>query len=196
MKAGIGYGGSCFPKDTKALVQIAGHVEHDFDLLKSVIQVNNRQQAFLVENLTKRFGSIKGKRVAVLGLAFKPNTDDIREAASIVMIRRLLESEAKVVAYDPVAMDNARRMVPDIMYAKSVREALTNADAVMIVTEWREFLDLPLPLFAKLMKNPVVFDGRNCFQLEDARRHGIEYYSIGRPPVFKRNDSLKMNMVD
>ncbi|AWO74556.1 MULTISPECIES: UDP-glucose dehydrogenase family protein [Geobacillus] len=180
LRAGIGYGGSCFPKDTKALVQIAGDVDHQFELLEAVIKVNNKQQLKLVEKARSRFGSLRGKKVALLGLAFKPNTDDMREAASIVIARELLREGASVVVYDPVAMENAKRIIGDeVVYASSVEEALTDADLAMIVTEWEEIKQLPLDLYAKYMKTPIVFDGRNCYPLEEVKKHAIEYHSIG-----------------
>lgn len=148
----------------KALVQIAGDVDHQFELLEAVIKVNNKQQLKLVEKARSRFGSLRGKKVALLGLAFKPNTDDMREAASIVIVRELLKDGALVTAYDPVAVENAKRIIGDeVVYASSVEEALTDADLAMIVTEWEEIKQLPLDLYAKYMKTPIVFDGRNCY---------------------------------
>ena len=191
LRAGIGYGGSCFPKDTKALVQIAGDVDHQFELLQAVIKVNNKQQVKLVEKARNRFGSLRGKKVALLGLAFKPNTDDIREAASIVIARELLKDGALVMAYDPVAVENAKRVIGDgIMYASSVEEALTDADLAMIVTEWEEIKQTPLNLYTKWMKTPVLFDGRNCYSLEEVRKHLIEYHSIGRESVLTNMVSI------
>jgi UDPglucose 6-dehydrogenase len=185
LQAGIGYGGSCFPKDTKALVQIAGNVQHRFELLEAVIKVNNKQQALLVEKAKHYFGSLKGKQVALLGLAFKPNTDDIREAASLVIVKRLIAEGAKVTAYDPVAIDNVKKVLnSSIQYAKTVIDALRDADAAFIVTEWEEFKTLPLSTFVKYMREPIVFDGRNCYALEEARRSGLTYISIGRSPIF------------
>jgi UDPglucose 6-dehydrogenase len=184
LRAGIGYGGSCFPKDTKALVQIAGDVDHQFELLEAVIKVNNKQQVKLVEKARKRFGSLRGKNVTLLGLAFKPNTDDMREAASIVIARELLKDGALVTAYDPVAVENAKRVIGDgVMYASSVEEALTGADLAMIVTEWEEIKQTPLDSYLKWMKTPVIFDGRNCYSLEEVRKYAIEYHSIGRQNV-------------
>ncbi|QOR67891.1 UDP-glucose/GDP-mannose dehydrogenase family protein [Cytobacillus suaedae] len=184
LKAGIGYGGSCFPKDTKALVQIAGNVEHSFDLLESVIRINNKQQLKLVEKALLRFGSLKGMKVALLGLAFKPNTDDVREAASIVLVERLLEEGAQVTVYDPVAMDNARKVLKDqVDYANSLHEALDLADMAFIVTEWDEIKEFPLEEFEKLMNTPIVFDGRNCYRLEEVEQYAMEYHSIGRAMV-------------
>jgi UDPglucose 6-dehydrogenase len=184
LQAGIGYGGSCFPKDTKALVQIAGNVKHHFELLEAVIKVNNRQQTLLVEKAKKYFGSLKGKKIALLGLAFKPNTDDVREAASLVIAKKLVEEGAEVVAYDPVATENAQKMLQSsIQYAQTVTEALRNADAAFIVTEWDEFKTLPLSTFKQYMRTPIVFDGRNCYAVEEAAKSGLTYISIGRPAV-------------
>lgn len=191
LRAGIGYGGSCFPKDTKALVQIAGDVDHQFELLEAVIKVNNKQQLKLVEKARSRFGSLRGKRVALLGLAFKPNTDDMRQAASIVIARELLQDGASVAAYDPVATENAKRIIGDeVVYASSVEEALTGADLAMIVTEWEEIKQLPLELYVKCMKTPIVFDGRNCYLLEEVKKHSIEYHSIGRESVLTNMVSI------
>ncbi|MED2124578.1 UDP-glucose dehydrogenase family protein [Bacillus thuringiensis serovar darmstadiensis] len=168
LKAGIGYGGSCFPKDTHALIQIAGNVEHDFDLLKSVITVNNSQQASLVGKIKNVLGDMEGKQVAMLGLAFKPNTDDMREAASIVIANDLVKMGAKVVAYDPIATENAKRILPnEVQYVYSVEGAVKNADVVLIVTEWDEIKEFPMEQYVDLMKQPIIFDGRNC--------HGLEY---------------------
>lgn len=188
LRAGIGYGGSCFPKDTQALVQIAGNVNHRFDLLESVIRVNNRQQALLVHKALERFGSLRGMKIALLGLAFKPNTDDMREAASIVVSNKLLEEGAEVVAYDPVAMDNARRVLdPRVRFADSVEEVLAGADAAFLLTEWPEFQELSFDVFVRLMKEPVLFDGRNCFSLEYVRNYPVEYHSVGRPSVWRKS---------
>jgi UDPglucose 6-dehydrogenase len=181
LQAGIGYGGSCFPKDTKALVQIAGNVEHKFELLESVIKVNNYQQDKLVERAKEYVGSLKGKKAAILGLAFKPNTDDIREAASIVVAKRLLEEGAAVVAYDPVAIPNAQKVLGDsIDYCSSIQQALLHSDFVFIVTEWEEIRETPLALYKRWMREPVIFDGRNCYSIEEAREEAIVYYSVGR----------------
>lgn len=186
LKAGIGYGGSCFPKDTHALIQIAGNVEHDFDLLKSVITVNNNQQASLVEKVKDILGDIKGKQIAMLGLAFKPNTDDMREAASIVIASDLVELGAKVVAYDPIAIENARKILPnEVQYVSSVEEAVTNADVTLIVTEWDDIKAFPIEKYIELMKKPIIFDGRNCHGLEYVKKFDVDYYSVGRPAIVR-----------
>ncbi|MFV1453309.1 UDP-glucose dehydrogenase family protein [Bacillus mycoides] len=186
LKAGIGYGGSCFPKDTHALIQIAGNVEHDFDLLKSVITVNNNQQASLVEKVKNVLGDMNGKQVALLGLAFKPNTDDMREAASIVIAKDLVEVGAKVIAYDPIAIENARKILPnEVQYVSSVEEAVTNADVTLIVTEWDDIKAFPIEKYIELMKKPIIFDGRNCHGLEYVKKFDVDYYSVGRPAIVR-----------
>jgi UDPglucose 6-dehydrogenase len=185
LRAGIGYGGSCFPKDTKALVQIAGNVEHEFDLLKSVIQVNNKQQRLLVDKAKERFGSLEGKTIALLGLAFKPHTDDMRESASIIISEQLLAEGVRVQAYDPIAMDHAKSILPsEIVLCESIEGALKGADCVFIVTDWPEFKQMDLSAAKALLKEPVIFDGRNCFNLDHAASHQIEYHSIGRASVY------------
>ncbi|MFO6497762.1 UDP-glucose dehydrogenase family protein [Bacillus sp. z60-11] len=184
LKAGIGYGGSCFPKDTNALVQIAGHVEHDFELLKSVIKVNNVQQTLLLEKAVRRFGELKGKRVALLGLSFKPNTDDMREAPSIIIAEKLVEMGASVKAFDPVAVKHAKQMLPgSVRYAETIEDAVKGADAVMILTDWEIIKSFPLASYKTLMDEPVIFDGRNCYPLWEAAEAGVEYHSIGRRQV-------------
>ncbi|MFS0559905.1 UDP-glucose/GDP-mannose dehydrogenase family protein [Terribacillus sp. 179-K 1B1 HS] len=191
LNAGIGYGGSCFPKDTKALVQIAGDVNHTFDLLESVINVNNKQQQIPVDiaQMVVR-GGLEGKKVAMLGLAFKPNTDDMRESASIVLAQKLTELGANISAYDPIAIENAKRLLPEtVHYAANTEEALQDADVAIIVTEWDEFKDLPLTVFEKQMKQPIVIDGRNCYPLSYVETANIDYYSIGRPSVIRAKRS-------
>lgn len=184
LKAGIGYGGSCFPKDVNALIQLAGNMDHDFELLRAVINVNNRQRKLLVSKARDRLGELSGKRAAILGLSFKPNTDDVREAASITVIEELLKEGAQVVAYDPKANNHAKKVLPqNVIYADSVEEALKNADVAFILTEWHEFKLLDFEKVACLMKEPLIFDGRNCFPLEYIRQFDIEYHSIGRPPM-------------
>ena len=184
LHAGIGYGGSCFPKDTKALIQLAGNVAHKFDLLESVINVNNQQQALLFNKAVNTLGSLNGKRVAVLGLAFKPNTDDIREAASLVIIEKLINAGANVVAFDPIATDNTKKALGDrIEYTNSAEEAISEADVAFIVTEWNEIKDLPLSKYHEKMKTPIIFDGRNCYSLKEAEKHHVQYISVGRRTV-------------
>lgn len=186
LNAGIGYGGSCFPKDTKALVEIAGKAEYDFELLKGVIKVNQKQQEILLDKINERFESLEGKKVAVLGLAFKPNTDDMREAASIVIIKQLIEKGANVVAYDPVAMVNAKKILDsNVKYATNTIDALKDADIALILTEWNEFKDLDILVFEENMKLPVIFDGRNCYDPKIIENYHVEYHSMGRPSIEK-----------
>jgi UDPglucose 6-dehydrogenase len=190
LKAGIGYGGSCFPKDTNALVQIAGNVEHDFQLLKAVIEVNNKQQASLVYKAAQ-VTSLAGQKVALLGLAFKPNTDDMREASSLVIAEQLLKEGAHVTAYDPQAMNRAKSMLPQEMrYAETIDEALDGAAAAFLVTEWPEVKNYPLKRYVQLMKQPLLFDGRNCYSLEEAAQYELDYYSIGRSAVLRKKISI------
>ncbi|AHA75389.1 MULTISPECIES: UDP-glucose dehydrogenase family protein [Bacillus] len=184
LKAGIGYGGSCFPKDTHALIQIAGNVDYEFELLKSVIRVNNKQRSLLVQKAKKKLGNLAGKQVAILGLAFKPNTDDIREAASIGIARELVAMGAVVKAYDPVAMNNAAKFFPsEVEYTRSIDEAIQDADVTFILTEWDEIKNYPLSKYVKLMEQANIFDGRNCYDLNEVKKFELYYSSIGRLEV-------------
>jgi len=190
LNAGIGYGGSCFPKDTKALIQIAGNVHYDFELLKGVVNVNKKQQVLLLNKLKDIYPNLTGKRIGVLGLAFKPNTDDMREAPSLLVIKELVENGAEVYAYDPIAVDNAKLLLPpQVIYTVSVTEAIQSADAVLILTEWDEIKQIDISLFYK-MSNPIVIDGRNCFSLERMKKSDIEYHSVGRPSINEKIEEL------
>jgi UDPglucose 6-dehydrogenase len=184
LQAGLGFGGSCFPKDTDSLIHTASTLGSDFRLLKAVVEINRERVAHFVEGIRKALNPLDGKVVAVLGLAFKPNTDDMREAKSVEVINRLLALGASVRAYDPVAVTNARKMLPAaVTYSDSPYEATTGADALVLVTEWNEFKFLNLERVRGLMRRPVVFDGRNIWEPDRMRRLGFEYYSIGRKPV-------------
>lgn len=184
LNAGIGYGGSCFPKDTRALASIGKKVDYDMPLLDNVIHTNELQKKVIVEKVEEQFGNVEGKDIAILGLAFKPNTDDMREAPSILITKKLIEKGANVYAYDPIASTNAKRILSkEIKYCSSIEEAIENVDITVILTEWQEIKDFPLENYKKHMKQPVLFDGRNCFTLEQAKENGIEYHSIGRPVV-------------
>ncbi len=186
LQAGIGYGGSCFPKDTKALAQLAGNVQHPFELLEAVIKVNNRQQSLPVEKAKDLLGSLQGVKIAVLGLAFKPKTDDIREAASIKMIAELLDEGAIVTAFDPVAIPNAKKIFDGrISFADGIREAILNTDLAIIATEWDQIKMFPLYLYAEYMNDALIIDGRNCYSLAEAKAQNIKYVSIGRPALMK-----------
>lgn len=190
LQAGIGYGGSCFPKDTNALVQMAGEMEHEFELLESVIEVNAKQQVKLVQMAKDYVKDLSGKRAGILGLSFKPNTDDIREAASIEMIKLLLEEGVQITVYDPVAQENAKSILgASVTFAENCFDAIEDQEMLFLVTEWEEFKVLRLKTISKLMKTPLLFDGRNCFSLEEAESAMIDYHSIGRPAV--KHSSVK-----
>ncbi|MCB0874738.1 MAG: UDP-glucose/GDP-mannose dehydrogenase family protein [Solirubrobacterales bacterium] len=180
LKAGIGYGGSCFPKDVSALKQLAGNSGYHFQLLNSVIEVNELQKRRVIGKLTKHLGSLVGKRIALLGLAFKPNTDDMREASSLVLSARLQGEGAEVVGYDPVAKDAASGLLPSIEFASSPGEALAGADGAILVTEWSEFADLDWPALAAEMTSAVIVDGRNFLDPERMRAAGFAYEGVGR----------------
>jgi UDPglucose 6-dehydrogenase len=178
---GVGYGGSCFPKDVKAMLKFAGAHNYDFQILKAVEAVNERQKIRLLAKIKKHFGNVKGKRLALWGLAFKPKTDDMREAPAVPLIRGLLEAGASVTAYDPEAMKVARDIFgTGVEFADSSYDALKGADALVIVTEWNEFREPDFSRIQKALKNPVVFDGRNIYNPEQMRSLGFTYYSIGR----------------
>ena len=183
--AGIGYGGSCFPKDVQALAKTSEDYDYDFRILKSVMDVNYDQKKKLLPMVNNYFGGdLKGKTIAVWGLAFKPYTDDIREAPALENIEALLEAGATVTAYDPEAMNNVKEILGDkITFCHTPYAALDDADALMIFTEWPQFRTPEFEKMAKLLKNKVVFDGRNLYELEQMREMGYTYYSIGREKV-------------
>ena len=180
---GIGFGGSCFPKDVQALVRTANANDYDFRVLQSVLDVNEHQRGILADRIKDHFGGdLSGRHFAVWGLAFKPNTDDVREAPSHVVIRRLLEEGATVSAFDPEAAETTRAVLGDeITYAKSEYDALSGADALVICTEWHEFRRPNFDELHARLKQPLVFDGRNLYEPKRAAELGIEYYSVGRP---------------
>jgi UDPglucose 6-dehydrogenase len=180
LQAGIGFGGSCFPKDVDALKQLAGNSGYHFQLLTSVIEVNELQKRRVIGKLHKHLGGLVGKRVALFGLAFKPNTDDMREASSLVLSARLNADGATVTAYDPVAEEQARKLVSVIDYASTPLEAVAGADAVVLVTEWPEFLELDWKLVAEAMRGSLVIDGRNALDEDAVRAAGLLYEGIGR----------------
>jgi UDPglucose 6-dehydrogenase len=180
LRAGIGYGGSCFPKDVSALKMLAGNTGYHFQLLTSVIEVNELQKRRVVGKLEKHLGSLIGKRIALLGLAFKPDTDDMREASSLVLAARLQGEGAEVVAYDPVAAERAADLLGSVEMATSAMEALDGADAAVLVTEWREFADLDWTAAAERMTRPLVVDGRNFLDPKVLTSAGFEYEGIGR----------------
>ena len=179
--AGAGYGGSCFPKDVKAIIRTADEYGYNLRLLKAVEEVNDTQKEVLFEKVKKRFKSdLKGKKVALWGLAFKPNTDDMREAPSLRLIDLFESAGASVVAYDPVAMKEAKRRIGNrITYGKDAYDCLIDADCLVLVTEWNEFRNPNWSVIAKLMKQKIVFDGRNIYEKESLRQAGFEYSGIG-----------------
>jgi UDPglucose 6-dehydrogenase len=184
LQAGLGYGGSCFPKDTDSLIHTAATLGYRFDMLRAVVDVNTGRVEHFVAMMERALAPMRTRRIAVLGLAFKPNTDDMREAKSIEVISRLVELGATISAYDPVAMTNARKVLPTLVeYADTPYAAATGADGVALLTEWNEFKFLNLERLRTAMRRPVVFDGRNIWDAERMRRLGFEYYSIGRKPV-------------
>ena len=184
LKAGLGYGGSCFPKDTKALHWLANDNGYEIKTIKAAIEVNENQKYKLFRKAKERFGSLKGKKVAVLGLTFKPGTDDLREAPSIPNVRRLLNEGAEIVAYDPVGEENFKKLFPtEITYVKTPEETLKDADIAFIFTEWDTIKNINLNKYVELMNNAVIYDGRNCYDLNEVMQHNVDYYSVGRQSV-------------
>jgi UDPglucose 6-dehydrogenase len=187
LQAGIGYGGSCFTKDVSALKMLAANSGYHFQLLNSVIEVNELQKRRVMAKLSKHLDSLVGKRVALLGLAFKPDTNDMRGASSLVLASRLEGEGAKVVAFDPVAEPRAAELLPGVEMAASAMDALEGTDAAVLVTEWPEFAALDWPEVAKRMNNPVLVDGRNFLDPEAIRAAGMAYEAIGRPSIADRS---------
>jgi len=185
---GIGYGGSCFPKDVQALVKAGKDDDFDFNVLRSVMEVNNRQKTVLFPKIMNYFdGNITGKNIAVWGLAFKPDTDDIREAPALYLIDKLVESGAVITAFDPEAMENVQQLVGDkIRYAEDEYQALNNADALIICTEWSIFRNPDFEKIKTKMSGNAIFDGRNLFDLEDMESKGFCYFSIGRKAIISK----------
>lgn len=183
LKAGIGFGGACFPKDTKGLLKISEHMGQEFKLLQEVINVNNLQYRSLVMKLEEELENLDKRTISILGLSFKPNTDDMREAPSIKIITELKNKYpgVRIKAYDPVAMGVAKKEIGNIIgYSDSITEAVMGSDAVLIVTEWKEFISFGLDNYKKLLKTPIIIDGRNCFDPQEAIKLNITYRSIGR----------------
>jgi UDPglucose 6-dehydrogenase len=186
---GIGYGGSCFPKDVQALAKTANEFDSPLQIVNAVMQVNETQKTILFPKINEFFEcDLKDKKIAVWGLSFKPNTDDIREAPSLYMIDKLLESGATVAAYDPEAINNVRQVYHDkIQYGNDMYQILENADALLIVTEWSTFRNPDFNKIKSLLKQPVIFDGRNLFEIEQMEELDFHYESIGRKAVVKKN---------
>jgi UDPglucose 6-dehydrogenase len=179
---GIGFGGSCFPKDVKAVIRSAAEHKYRFRVLEAVEAVNRAQKTRMLRTMRRHYRTLEGRRIAVWGLAFKPKTDDMREAPSVPLVEGLLAGGAVVQAFDPEAMDTARRLFGrSITYARSAYDALRHADGVLVVTEWNEFRRPDFERMRRLMRAPVVFDGRNVFTPALMQQHGFRYYSIGRP---------------
>ena len=181
LNAGLGFGGSCFPKDIQSLVHTAERFSYDFKLLKDVLDINEERVPHFVKNIKDRMGELRGKVIGILGLSFKPDTDDMRDAKSVEIINMLLNEGAVIKAYDPVSMENAKRILPAIKYCANAYEVSEGAEALIIITEWREFKLLNMERIKNLMRKPAIFDGRNIYDAERTRKMGFEYYSIGRP---------------
>ena len=182
---GVGYGGSCFPKDVIALVNTANENNYDFKILKSVVEVNRRQvEVFFNKILNHYKGNIKGKHFGMWGLAFKPNTDDVREAPALALIKKLVDEGAKVKAFDPEAIETTKAQLgKKVEYAETAYDAIKNSDALIIVTEWNEFRNPDLEKVKSLLKEPVIFDGRNLYDLDTMKEKKFTYYSIGRAVI-------------
>lgn len=179
LSAGLGWGGSCFPKDVQGMVKVSEDLGYDFDLLKEVIVINDDQTKHFLRRMEKAIGGFEGKRIALMGLAFKPNTDDIRDAKSLIMIDEIQAKGGTVVGYDPVAEENIRELYPNLEFAPSVYDLGIGADALVLVTEWNEFRQLDLERLGQQMNRKVLFDGRRVYDRSKAERAGFEYYTIG-----------------
>lgn len=180
LQAGLGWGGSCFPKDVSAMIATADALGYDFQLLKAVKQINDEQPLYFVGKMRDALDGLEGKRIAILGLSFKPNTDDLREAKSLQIIAALLAEGAEVRAYDPIAMPKARAIFPQITYCENAYDAAADCDAVAVVTEWNEFRQINLEKLRQAMRRPLLFDGRNIYNPQKVKQAGLEYYGIGR----------------
>ena len=186
LNAGIGYGGFCFPKDSQAFIKIAENYGYDYKLLKATNEINDEQKKDFVEKVKRALGNVTGKTIGILGLAFKPNTDDMRFAPSIYIINELQKLGAKIKAYDPVAMDKAKNILSNVSFCKDPYEASKGADALLILTEWNEFKEIELKKIKSLLKNPLIIDGRNIYDLSTMEKEGFRYISIGRKEVFPK----------
>jgi UDPglucose 6-dehydrogenase len=177
---GPGYGGSCFPKDTRALSRMGHERGYVFKILDSVIEVNEEQKERMVNKIREKVGDLRGKTIGVLGLSFKPNTDDIRDSSSIVIIERLLSMGAKVKAFDPAAMEETKAVLPELEYGEDAYDVAQGADALVLVTEWNQFRRLDLPRIRGLLKRPIFIDLRNVYDPDQMRRLGFDYCGVGR----------------
>lgn len=184
LNAGIGYGGSCFPKDTKALHWLSNYYDYELKTIKAAIEVNGNQKIKLIKKARKYYEDFNGLNIAVLGLTFKPNTDDLREAPSLDCIPILLDDGANIKAFDPIGEENFKNFYPNqITYCKNIDETIKDADLCLIFTEWDEIKQYDMSKFEKLMTKPIVLDGRNCYSLDEAKKHNIVYNSIGRKEI-------------
>ncbi len=181
LHAGPGFGGSCFPKDTRALLQVARNAKVPLNIIRSVIKANENQKERAVRRIKAAMRPVKGKTIGVLGLSFKPNTNDIRESPSIYIIQKLLKAGAEIKAFDPAAVNDAKKILPSITYCKNAYDTVKNADAVVLATEWNQFRSLNLSRIRKLLKSEYFFDLRNVYEPEKIKKMGFRYYSIGRP---------------
>lgn len=200
LQAGIGYGGSCFPKDTRALRYIAKSKGYSFKLMNAVIEINNKQKYIVISKLQDVLGELDGKKIAVLGLTFKPETDDLREAPSIPIIKTLVDEGAEVSVHDPVALNKASAHLPENVFAsESIEEVVDNADAIVLLTEWKQYKDLDWAAIARLMENPVLIDGRNALDAARIKAAGFDYYGVGRCFAGNREarrKTVKLNLTD
>jgi UDPglucose 6-dehydrogenase len=189
---GIGFGGSCFPKDVSALLKSGKEVGYDFEIIQSVLDVNESQKTTIVAKLKNYFGDLTGLKFALWGLAFKPDTDDIREASALYIIKELIDLGAEITVYDPEAMQNVKNLIGDkVAYAKNEYEALENADALVIATEWSTFRNPDFDRIKSLLLNPIIFDGRNIFELDQMKNLGFYYNSVGRKTVLPIVQAVK-----
>ncbi len=180
LNAGIGYGGSCFPKDTLALIDIADKLNYEFKILKKVVEVNHEQRKVYYAKVKKELGDLKGKKIAIWGLAFKDNTDDVRESPALDIIPWLLNDGAEVFAYDPIAQENAAVLLPEsVNYVKDAYDTLNDADALLIITDWKEFRQVNLSEIKKRLKTPLIIDGRNMYSRDDMDENGLTYIGMG-----------------
>jgi UDPglucose 6-dehydrogenase len=180
LHAGPGYGGSCFPKDTRGLAKIAQSEGYQFRIVEAVIAVNDRQKERMVEKIASGVGNLRGKKIGVLGLAFKPNTDDMRDAPSLKIIPGLQRGGAKIRAYDPKAIETAKLLFKNIEYGEDAYDVAKGADALVIITEWNQFRNLDLSRIKKLMKTPIFIDLRNIYEPARMRELGFRYFGVGR----------------
>ncbi len=180
LNAGIGFGGFCFPKDLKAFIKISEDLGYHMNLLREVLKINQEIREYFITKVRDLLWNIKGKKIAILGLSFKPNTDDIREAPSIYIIKQLLKEGANISAYDPAAMEKMKKIFPDIDYKENPYDTLGDANALLILTEWEEFKNLDLERVKNLMKTPIIVDGRNIFEPDEMEKLGFIYRGIGR----------------